>query len=451
MPIKKPRAKITNNTYSLFKKAARCCPAYQDFLKKNKIDPNLIRKKDFVKIPLTDKNNYLYKYTLKEKILSNQEIADFYMVCTSSGSSDKPTIWLRDLLKDESAEFAHSKFLNDNFNVFNRKTLIIISFGMGTATAGMMHARLSWELSRKEKVTVITPDVDVEKTAWLIESLYKYYDQVICIGYPPLIGKVIDNALKKRFSVKKWNLNIAFAGGSVSALWRKSIADKISKDRDLTKVVGFYGCSEAGILGFETPQINKIINYCIKDKKLRFELFGSDNLPTIVELGIPGKFVEILNDELILTIDQPVPLIRYNVYDKASFLNINKVKSILEKREIKLVNKTPQKHWLVVFGRKEKNIFSIEDIRNSLEITNLPWLIKDEFQYKELKKRGKIILSLRLYYKKDKSIRNQDRKKIEKILFQKLRKRSSSLELKLSIVNEKKKIGFQSGKLRYFL
>ena len=51
---------------SLFQKAARCIPAYKDFLKKNKVNPQKIKTfEDFKQIPATSKKNYIQQYPLK--------------------------------------------------------------------------------------------------------------------------------------------------------------------------------------------------------------------------------------------------------------------------------------------------------------------------------------------------------------------------------------------------
>lgn len=428
-----------------YSKIRKNVPAYGDFIKKN-----LNRKvKKWEDIPFSDKDSYFRNYSLVEKIYKDKKISDFYMICTSSGSTGEPTLWPRDISRDESAEIGHTEFLDEHFQILSKKTLIVISFGLGTSTAGMMHARLSWEANKKGNISVITPGVDVKETVLLVNSLYQYYDQVIFIGYPPLIKEIIDFGLKKRFLVKDWNLKVAAAGAGMTAKWRQTVVGLISKKKnDLGRVVSFFGCTETGMLGMETLEVNQIINFCIQNPKLRFDLFGTKNLPTLVELNIPGKYVEIINDEMVLSVDQPIPLIKYNVHDKAAFLQASQIKTIFNKYKIDFKFANLQKKYLVVFGRKETGDFIVEDFKFVLDGLNYDREILQEFQFKEELKERKRLVSLVLYQrvKLTKEIKNEIEKSISKLLNKK-----SKCQINFIWKMKNEKIGFMSGKLRYYL
>lgn len=425
-----------------YKKIKSNCPAYRDFYKNIKI-------KSWEEIPVSDKESYFRKYSLEEKIYDDVELSDFYMICTSSGSTGEPTLWPRDIEKDEAAESGHTNYLNEHFDILKKKTLIVISFGMGTATAGLLHSRLSWEANKKGKISVITPGTDVNHTIFLVNSLYKHYDQVVFIGYPPLIKEIIENAIKSKHPVKKWNVKIATAGAGMTAKWRRDVANMIGDEKDqLERVVSFFGCTETGMLGMESNEVNKIINTCILRPEVCFDLFGTKNLPTLVELNIPGKYVEIIDDELVLSVDQPIPLLRYNIHDKGALLRADRVKKVFDKHKINFSFKNLDKKYLVVYGRREAGNYSVEDFKFALDQLDNSYDLSQEFQFAEKIDSEVSKITLALYQNKALS---KEQKQDIKDKVQGLLSRKSKCKTRIVWKKKEDKIGFLSGKLRYYL
>ena len=72
----------------LFHKAAENVPAYKDFLKQNKINPDKIKTwEDFQKVPIGTKSNYLRKYSL-EKLCWNGTLDNKTVVFIFFGHHD---------------------------------------------------------------------------------------------------------------------------------------------------------------------------------------------------------------------------------------------------------------------------------------------------------------------------------------------------------------------------
>lgn len=428
------------------KKVSKNCLAYKDFLKENNVDNHKI---DFFNLPISDKNNYTNKYPLDKRIYKDKIIADYYMICTSSGSMAKPTIWPRDYNYDKNLEPPHTKFLEDHFSFTRKKTLIVIAFGIGTTQAGMMHVKSSWEGSIHGQISVITPNADAEQTVFLLKELHSYYDQIIAIGYPPIIADFIDLAVKKRLSINKWNLKVVFAGESVSPMWRKEIAQKIGGTNK--SVVSFYGTTEAGMIGFETKEINRLINYSLDNEKLRFDLFKTFNLPTIVEVNHLKKFIEIINGEIVITTDQVVPLIRYNLQDRGQILTSKFIQLILNKHKINY-HFPPNKKVLIIYGRNLSRNISIEDLQNAYFILNLEKFFHKEFQYFEKMTTKFLDLKINFYAKAEKKILPAKIKIINKDLervISKLINAQFPIRVNIKVYNQEKRIGYKSGKLRY--
>src|SRR3972149_9307636 len=99
----------------VFQKAAATVPAYQNVLKKNKINPQFVKNlDDFKKLPVVDKKNYIYANHLKD-IFPRGEIPS--MVYSSSGSSGKPTFWFRGDEQEASGGELHEVIFNKIFKI----------------------------------------------------------------------------------------------------------------------------------------------------------------------------------------------------------------------------------------------------------------------------------------------------------------------------------------------
>ncbi len=430
----------------IFNKVSSKCLAYKKHLKENGIDS---KKSDFFHLPICDKDNYIGKYPLEERMYDGKNLSDYYMICTSSGSTAEPTIWPRDYDYDKGLEPPHTEFLNKHFAFTKKRTLVVIAFGIGTTQAGMMHVKASWEGSVHGRISVITPNGDAEQTVFLLNKLHGYYEQIIVIGYPPIIADFIDLAIEKKLRIEEWNLKIVFAGEGVSPLWRKEIAKKIGGSN--SDIVSFYGSTEAGMIGFESKEINHLISYALEDENLRFDLFKTFNLPTVVEVDFLKKFVEIIDGEILTTVDQVIPLVRYNLHDRGLILSSKQIQNVLDRHKIGF-NYPKNKKILVIYGRNLSRKVTIEDLQNTFGILKLDKFFYKEFQYEEDQNSKALMLKIIFYAKDDAKktlVKNSNLpSKIEKVL-SKLIMFPLPIHVSIKVMDGKNRIGYKSGKLRY--
>lgn len=444
----KQQEKEKKHVTAIFNKVSSNCSAYKKHLKSHKINS---KKITFSELPICDKDNYTKRYLLEERMYQGKSLSDYYMICTSSGSTAEPTIWPRDYDYDQGLEPPHTQFLENHFSFTKKKTLVVIAFGIGTTQAGMMHVKASWEGSVHGKISVITPNADAVQTVFLLNKLHSYYEQIITIGYPPIIADFIDLAIEKKLPISKWNLKIVFAGENVSPIWRKEMASKIGgKNKD---IVSFYGSTEAGMIGFESKEINQLVGLCLNDEELRFDLFKTFNLPTLVEVDFLKKFIEIVDGEIVVTADQVIPLVRYNLHDKGEILNSHDIQKVLDKHKINFIY-PKSKRILVIYGRNLSRKISIEDLQNAFDILNLEKYFYKEFQYEEQENSRGLNLKIVFYAKNDLTPPVKEIKKInEKMerIMSKLISAHLPIHVFIKLVNEEKRIGYQSGKLRYLV
>lgn len=446
------------NAFSLYQRVKKECAAYRKFLGSKVLQ--ITQEEQFHVLPLMNKTNYLSRFPLHERVCGRKDLSDFYLICTSSGSTGNPTLWPRDYNADTKLVLLQEKFLDIHFSILRKKTLIVVAFGMGTSTAGILTSKLSWESAPHGKISVITPGVDAEATVRLLSQLCGYYEQTVIIGYPPFIKESIDLAIKKKQPLKRWNIKICYTSENISRVWRQEMKKKLGYEEKET-IVAFYACSEAGIIGIETPDTVKIVAACEKYAVFRNAVFPHGELPSIVEVDYARKYIEIVNGEIVLTTDQPVPLVRYNLRDRGMFLSSDTLRKAAGKYGIALSLTDNDKLFLCVYGRNDSphaSVFFVEEIRASLEMSSLAENFTGAFRYKEIIGSAPVIV-LEIHTKKRLHITPKRKKELEREMeerLQEIKKRKQfgmafPVRIEAHFVHNTGREKYKNGKLRYVL
>ncbi len=389
---------------NIFNKAALNCSGYKKFLKEHDINFNKIATfSQFKDLPLTTKSSYIEQYSIEERLYSGHDLSDYYMICTSSGSTGEPTIWPRDYESDKNVIQMNTSMYENLFDIQNKKTLVVVTFGLGAWTAGMLTSRLVWESSENHKLSVVTPGLDKVVALKVIKQLGKYYDQTIITGYPPFLIELIEYGKEENFDFKKINTKIHYTSARVSEGRRLELAKVISSTNSKYDVLGFYACSETGIIGIETKDTVDIVTEAHQDTILCEALFGSSNLPTLLEYNPMAKFLEEVDGKIVVTADQPVPLIRFDMKDRGGVVSGLEILAICNQHNVKCPPNISNKYFAYVHGRADavrllNNIY-VDDILYCLENSKFSSRFTNNFKYgleeRGLKNRLKLIVYLK--------------------------------------------------------
>ena len=305
-------------TLFLFRKAAKLVPAYKDFLAKNKINPEKIKNISGFKkyVPFITKENYILRYGLKERCWEG-DLTKTHTFAASSGSTGEPVFWPRDIKQEIEGAKIHELLLSKVFDVYNRNTLFINSFGLGNWIAGM-YTEMSLYLARLHKVpfTLASPGYNQEENFKVIKSFSKYYDQTIIACHPPILKIMIENG--KGEGIKWPDLNVRFlgAGEGFSENWRDYLLSLVGQTDFLRTIINIYGSAEAGLMGFETPLSIALHREASTNHELNKALFNSDRTPFLYQFDPLIKYLEgSIRGEIVITMNATSPLIRYNIHD----------------------------------------------------------------------------------------------------------------------------------------
>jgi len=238
---------------TLFHQAAANVPAYNAFLKKSGVYPADIRTMDdFRQLPLTDKENYIDAYDLASRSWFGK-LSLSHFVAVSSGTTGQPHLWPRTLQTELEGARQHEFFLQEFFEVNQRKTLVIDGFYMGNSMAGTFTLACLQLLQLKGlPFTITTPGPSDKDILTFIHALHREFDQTIIFGYPPLLKEVVHQVCQHQDVIDVTKLRLVCAGQAFTENWRDYLLNKLGGMVNKPPIMSVYGSSDAGLMGFET-------------------------------------------------------------------------------------------------------------------------------------------------------------------------------------------------------
>jgi len=390
---------------NLFHAAAKHVPAYKDFLKKHRLNPNSIESiQDFPNIPVTDKDSYLRKYPL-EKLVWYGNLPASQIIVAGSGTYSEPYIWPRHAIADEETFLFHELGLAQQFELKKHSTLALVCFSMGMHIAGTITMQSLLHLNKQGyPLSVMTPGYVTDAILSIIPQLASKYDQILLAGYPPFMKEIVDRGQEKGIKWKNLNLKFLFAAEGFNESWRSYMGELTGADpsRDFISV---YGSADTAAMAQESLASIAIRRHLMTRPGAREQLFNDQRLPAFFQYYPEHKYFESRDKELIVTCSAGIPLIRYNLHDNGGLLTQNDLISRYPQIEPTLKQLQAQKQlwnlpFVYVFGRSNQmvvlygaNIY-LEHVRQALENKNIRHHVT-----------GKIIMSIILDKQKDQRFR----------------------------------------------
>ncbi|GIW67377.1 MAG: phenylacetate--CoA ligase [Candidatus Parcubacteria bacterium] len=326
-------------TLKLFHMAAQKVPAYKDFLKRNKVNPEKIKTlEDFKLLPPTTKENYVHYYDYK-KLLWDGTFQKPLTIHASSGTTGKPTYFFREPRFDLIREIGTELFLSYRPSFLTKPTLFIITFGMGVWSAGvgmLLGCYLGNALGRTN-LSIISPGVNKQEVIKIFKDIAPYYRQIIIAGYPPFVKDIIDELIDSKIDISRIKIRLILAGEPFPEELKYYFKEKLNLNI-LLDIMNAYGSSEFGATAFETPLAALIRHLCVKNKNFLKETFGDiSKTPTLAQFIPYFVNFEEENGELILTGDNAIPLIRYQIGDRGGIFNYSYFKDYFKNKKLDII------------------------------------------------------------------------------------------------------------------
>jgi phenylacetate-CoA ligase len=317
------------NALRLAQEAAAHVPAYARFLRLAGYDADRLRGvADFRALPVMDKESYLTRYPLLDRC-RQRELTRANRATLSSGSSDEPTIWPR--FPEQGARMVGAVFamLQDHWRIRERWTLFVVTAGIGSWGFGASISQAGASIFARPDMrgTMVTPGLDQEQALGFVERLSPQYDQTIIVGYPAPTAHLLEAGARRGIAWPALNVGVLASGEYIPDGLRARVVRQLGKDPErLEGLVGVFGSSEvSGMIGYETHLCLLLRLLCAKTPALNEALFGSPMIPSINQYNPLGYFLQVENDEILLTQQGAVPLVRYNTRDRGGLLTLETV------------------------------------------------------------------------------------------------------------------------------
>lgn len=353
------RFQVMRNESSLFKasqeranaifwKAVSEVPAYQAHL-------NGFHPQQFGQIPLTDKDSYIKKHSIEDTLL-NGEVPYKGQSDTSTGSSGKPTTWIRgpkELKTVRTLINYATKVVKGDKPLFFINAFALGPWATGMTTAGAMVDRAI--------VHSVGPNAD--KILDFLEEFpkEKYPDHhYVIAGYPPFMRDLILKAKERNINLTKYDISAVVGGEACPDTLREMLLGGQEKtDQCFSQVFSSYGASDLDInIGYESPFELALRKACHENPAFAAEFYGpNEPVPMIFHYDPLNYYIET-NDQqqLIFTCvrdDRVSPRIRYNLKDRGKVIPVSEVQALMKKYGIQLpIQPNTQLPLLLIWGRE---------------------------------------------------------------------------------------------------
>jgi len=334
----------------VFHQATEKVPAYQDFLKKQGVDPSAIKTlEDFQeKVPLMTKKNYLSQYSLAE--LSQEEIKkETFGMCFTSGTTSVP---LGMLIYKKSFPLALRGFINYLHYLWDiyspsKSILFMNGLALGPWLAGFFVNLIVAKEVEKHNFTLVTPGSDPTMMVEILEKIGRNYEEIIIICYSSVLRAFFEEGEKRKINWKEFNIKILTGGEVFPSTFRETFFSKIdpSLKKNPWRIVEIFATSDASILGYETPLTILIKELLNKRKELCLKIFDKEKIENLFQYNSLSVFLEEKGEKVCVTKPGVIPLIRYQIGDLGKMISFETMKEILAKEGYNIDDLLKKASW----------------------------------------------------------------------------------------------------------
>jgi phenylacetate-CoA ligase len=180
---------------------------------------------------------------------------------------------------------------------------------------------------RKMKTgSLITPGLKKDDILHAIEQLSFAYEQTILIGYPPFIKDIVDIAIERGYNFGANPPGFLFAAESFPEAWRKHVHAQVHPDSKEVTSINIYGSADLGFIGHETSYtvaLRSDQTFITSDK-----VYSPHFIPPLYQYHPWHMHIEVISEELIVTSDSTIPLIRYNTKDRGAHYRTDELPTV---------------------------------------------------------------------------------------------------------------------------
>ena len=326
----------------LFYEMSNRVPAYKDFLKIHKVNPNKIKTiYDFALIPPLNKDNYLRKYPREMLSWDGQFPRGQWVISSTSGSTGQPFYFPRTNIQDRQYAITAELYLRSNFEIDKKSTLYIDAFPMGAWIGGLFTYEAIKIIASQGpySISIITPGIHKLEVIKSVKQLGNNFDQIIIGAYPPFLKDILDDGIREGLDWEQYNLGFIFSAEAFTEDFRDYVLRKIGSKDQFTTTLNHYGTVDIGTMAHETPESIMIRRLLVDGNNLKAIFPESIKQPTFAQYNPEMFYFDSENHNLFCTSYSGLPLVRYDLGDYGDILTHAEVRKALDKVGVPLDDK----------------------------------------------------------------------------------------------------------------
>lgn len=299
---------------AIAERAERNVPAYRQFLQKNRFPPGGV----FSARPVMDKPRYVSAYAFDE--LFGDDFDQTFTIFKSSGSSGRSHYWPQLRCTHLSSGNSLRAFLEVAFAVQQRKTLAIIGLALGSWIGG---EHSSWALKNMAlnapyPFSVFSPGSCHDEIIDMARRCSRFADQILLVVCPSAIGHILLRAEQSERPLPLEKMRYLVLGEPFPENLRTSLQRRAGIPATESLMFSVYGSADTGTLGVESPASVALRKLVALTPALADALgLSLGSVPHFFHSCAPDAYLESIGGELLVTRWQGVPLVRYNLHDRA--------------------------------------------------------------------------------------------------------------------------------------
>lgn len=322
-------------------------PAYRRFLAAQGVDADTA----FADLPLATKQNYLLQYPIEE-VCWDASLDRCHIIGASSGFSKSGSVFWPKRPQDEEGYLrAIEAMLTEHYGIDRKRTLILCCMALGTWFGGMAITSALRVLATEGRlpITVATPGLNLAEATEIYARFHAGFEQCLWITNPSNIGLITSLLRQEDIIPPAGSCSFPVVGEYFSEATREAVARRYGHSEGAPFVVWTgYGSADTGDIAVETAASIALRKFFHQRPALAQEHFGTDEVPMLLAPS-PAALVEIVDELIVVTKDQLVPLLRYNTADRGGLLSRSALASLPGLPEHTLA--ALPEHILYVHGR----------------------------------------------------------------------------------------------------
>jgi phenylacetate-CoA ligase len=325
-------------------------PAYADFCRFR----GTAQQPPWQDVPLLDKQGYLLRFPMAS-LCWNGSLADIHLLGASSGfGKSGALLWPKRPADEQQYLEAVEAMLRTHYQIEQKKTLVLVSLAFGLWIGGMQIAAAIRTLAGQGRYGIVcaTPGLNLAEAVEVFAQLAEHVDQTLIITNPSNINIFLALFRQRQLPVDRGSISFPVVGEYFSEGLRQRVARAFGHEQDAPFCVWTgYGSADTGDIGMETEPVIRLRQYLFSRPELSSRIFGTTDTPMLFETT-PKAFVEIIGEDIVVTKDQLIPLVRYNTRDRGGLLTRAGLQGMIPEQ---LLPALPEQ-LLYVHGRSDDSI-----------------------------------------------------------------------------------------------